>query len=247
LKKDNHLIFGIRPIIEAIESGKQIDKLFVQKGSISDTMNELTQVARKHKLTYKIVPVEKLNRLTPKNHQGAVAFTAPIDFESVYLLIPRLYEKGLSPLIVMLDGVTDVRNFGAIVRSAECAGADAVIISSIGGAAVNSDAVKASAGALFKVPVCKEYSLNACIDYLKLSGFKIIACTEKAKKEYYNCDYTEPTCIVMGAEDTGISDNILSKSDEKTFIPMSGEIGSLNVSVASGIILFEAHKQRNTK
>ena len=242
--KDNNMIFGLRPIIEAIEAGKQIDKVFIQKGLKGDIYSELIELSKTHKLAIKYVPVEKLNRFTRKNHQGVVAFIAPVSFHSIEDVLPMIYEKGETPLLLILDEVTDVRNFGAIVRTAECAGVHAVVIPQNGSAAIGPDAVKTSTGAIFKIPICKESSLKKTLEYLQLSGVKLVACTEKAQDDIYVPDYTGPAAIIMGNEERGINNNHLRIADHLAKIPMSGEIASLNVSVACGIILYEAVRQR---
>lgn len=238
------MIFGLRPIIEAIEAGKLIDKIFIQKGLKGDIIAELLQAAKSHKLTLKYVPVEKLNRFTRKNHQGAVAFIAPVSFHSIEDVLPSIYEKGETPFLLILDEVTDVRNFGAILRTAECAGVHAVVIPQNGSAAIGPDAIKTSTGAIFKIPICKEAFLPKTVEFLQLSGVKMVACTEKAQDDIYAPDYTEPVAIIMGNEERGISNALIRTSDHLAKIPMKGEIASLNVSVACGIILYEGLRQR---
>ena len=242
-KYDNG-IFGIRPIIEAIHSGKEIDTLFIQKGLKGDTFSELWDLVRLHRVKYKHVPVEKLNRLTRKNHQGVFAFISPIIFHKTANIIPQLFEDGRTPLILVLDRITDVRNFGAIVRTAECAGVHAIIVPEKGSAAINGDAMKTSAGALASLPICREFNLKATIDFLKQSGLQIVGCTEKTNQLIYEVDYQLPTAIVMGSEEDGISEEYLKLCDFKTKIPLVGSIESLNVSVSAGVILYEAIRQR---
>ena len=240
----NELIFGIRAIIEAIKSGKEIDKIFIQNGLSGELAGELKGLIKKHKIVFQYVPVEKLNRLTRKNHQGVVCFVSPVAFHSIENILPSIFEKGKVPLLIILDRITDVRNFGAIARTAECGGADAIIIPSRGSAQVNADAVKTSAGALYKIPICKEHNLKDTIEYLKDSGVQIVACTEKASELYFNADLTIPTAIMLGSEEDGISEEYLKRANMNIKIPLSGTIESLNVSVANGIILFEAVRQR---
>ena len=237
-------IFGLRPIIEAIQAGKEIDTLFIQKGQKNELFQELWQLVRAHKVNYKHVPVEKLNRLTRKNHQGVFAFISPINFHKTDNVIQDVFEKGENPLFLILDRVTDVRNFGAIVRTAECSGVQAVIVPEKGSAAINGDALKTSAGALHNIPICREFNLKATIEYLKNCGLQIIGCTEKTDDMIYQPDFSVPTAIIMGSEEDGISTEYLKLCDYKVKIPMNGRIDSLNVSVSAGVILYEAVRQR---
>lgn len=242
---DIQLIFGIRAVSEAITSGKEIDRLFVQEGLQNNLFNDLRRICREHLVHFTMVPVYKLNKLAPgKNHQGVVAFLSTISYHHIEDLLPTLFEQGKAPLLVILDRITDVRNFGAIARSAECAGADAIIIPTRGAAQVNGDAIKTSAGALHKIPVCREDNLKSTIDFLKNSGVKIAACTEKASDAYYQADLNGPLAIIMGSEEDGISGEYLKRADVRVQIPMTGTISSLNVSVATGIILFDVLRQR---
>ena len=243
MEKEN-LIYGLRPLIEAIKSGKEIEKIFIQNGLRGDIYIELFQILRDNDVHSQYVPVEKLNKLTPKNHQGVVAYTSIISYTKVESVIPFIYEQGKTPLILILDRITDVRNFGAITRTAECAGVDAIIVPTRGSAQINSDAVKTSAGALHKIPVCKSDNLKETIDYLKKSGLQIIAATEKTDDYYYKTDFLAPTAIIMGSEEDGVSPEYIRLSDHKVKIPLSGDIESLNVSVACGVILYEAIRQR---
>ena len=238
------MIFGIRTLIEAIQEGKEIDKVFIQKGLRGDLYPELYQLIKERNVPYSLVPAEKLNRFTRKNHQGVVAFISSITYHNIEQLIPALYEEGKTPFILVLDRVTDVRNFGALARTAECAGVDAILIPARGGAAINADAVKTSAGALHKIPVCRAKYLQDDLKFLKESGLKIIGVSEKAEKAYFEETYKEPIALMMGSEEDGISDAYLSLLDTFVKIPMTGSIASLNVSVAGGILMFEASKQR---
>ena len=237
-------IFGIRPVIEAIEAGKTIDKLMVQKGLRGDIIGQLLGIAKEYHIPVQYVPVEKLNRLTRKNHQGVFAFVSPVDFYDIENILPMIYEEGKTPFLLILDRVSDVRNFGAIARTAECTGVDAIIVPEKGSASVNEDAVKTSAGALFRIPVCKVKSLKETIEYLQLSGIKITCATEKTDDTLYDVDFSLPTAVVMGSEEDGVSDEIIRKADHLAKLPMYGEIGSLNVSVACGAFLYEGVRQR---
>lgn len=238
------MIFGTRSVIETIKSGKTIERVFLQKDLKNELTQELVELLRGTMVTVSRVPVEKLNRLTRKNHQGVVAFVSPVDFVTLHNIVANSYENGLAPLVLILDRVTDVRNFGAICRSAECAGVNGVVIPTKGGAMINSDAVKTSAGALSHLSICKEDSLNHAVKYLKDSGFQVVACTEKTDKLIYDADLSIPTAIIMGSEEDGISDELLEAADEKLKIPIAGQIESLNVSVAAGVIMFESMRQR---
>lgn len=243
-REDDSLIFGIRPVIEAVKAGKEIDRLYIQTGLKNELYNELMAVLKHHNIAFQYVPVEKLNRLTTKNHQGVAGFISVITYHKIQDIIPKIFEEGKVPLIIILDRITDVRNFGAIARTAECSGVQAIIIPTQGAAQINSDAIKTSAGALHKIPVCREENLKTVINFLKECGLQIVSCTEKATDYYFQMDFTVPTAIIMGSEENGISNEYLQKSDAKAKIPLMGEIGSLNVSVATGIILYEAVSQR---
>ena len=241
----SEMIFGVRAVIEALQAGKEIDKILVKKDIQSDLSKELFAALKGTLIPVQRVPVERINRITRKNHQGVIAFISSVTYQKAEDLVPFLFEQGKNPFFVMLDGVTDVRNFGAIARTCECAAVDAVIIPVRGSASVNADAVKTSAGALHTLPVCREQNLRSTLQYLKDSGFRIVAATEKGDYDYTKADYTGPLCIIMGAEDTGVSYENLALCDEWVKIPMLGTIESLNVSVAAGILIYEAVKQRN--
>ncbi len=245
MNKKQECIFGIHAIIEAIEANKTIDKLFIQKGLHNELFAKLWKLVRLKRVNYKHVPIEKINRITKKNHQGVIAFISPIDFHKIEDIIPTIYEKGKNPLILVLDRVTDIRNFGAIARTAECANVDFILIPEQNTAAINADAVKTSAGALHRIRVCRTWNMKLALQFMKNSGIQIIACTEKTQNNIYTPNYSHPTAIILGSEENGISAEILKISDVKTKIPMMGNIGSLNVSVASGIILYECIRQRN--
>lgn len=241
----NDMIFGVRAVIEAIQAGKEIDKILVKKDIQSDLSKELFSVLKGTQILVQRVPVERINRITKKNHQGVVAFISSITYQKVEDMVPFLFEEGKNPFFIVLDGITDVRNFGAIARTCECAGVDAIVIPAKGSVSVNADAVKTSAGALHTLPVCKEKNLKQALEYLKNSGFRLIAATEKGDYEYTKADYTGPVCLIMGAEDTGVSYENLALCDEWVRIPVVGKIESLNVSVAAGILIYESLKQRN--
>ena len=242
--EEKNYIFGIRAIIEAVEAGKTIDKLFIQKGLHNDLFAELWKLVREKRINYKHVPLEKINRLTRKNHQGVFAFISPIDFHNIEDVIPKLYEQGKNPLVLVLDRITDVRNFGAIARTAECAGVDTILIPEQNAAAINADAIKTSAGALHKVTVCRTWNLKLALQFMKESGIQLIGCTEKTQDDMYKPDYTTPTAIIIGSEEDGVSPEFLKMCDARAKIPMNGKIASLNVSVATGVILYEAIRQR---
>lgn len=245
-KEENlDLIFGLRPIIEAISNGKEIDKLMIQTGLQGEIIRELRDLIQKNNIPFQYVPIEKLNRLTTKNHQGVVAFITAVAYHDLNNVLQQCYEKGEDPLFILLDRITDVRNFGAIARTAECMGVHGLIIPSRGSVRVGSDAVKTSAGALLKIPVCREDNLKDTIKYLRESGLRVAACTEKTKDILFKTDLNGPLCIIMGSEEDGISPEYLKMCDIKVSIPMYGTIGSLNVSVASGILLGEVIRQRN--
>ena len=236
--EEKNYIFGIRAIIEAVNAGKTIDKLFIQKGLHNDLFSELWKLVRLKRINYKHVPLEKINRLTRKNHQGVFAFISPIDFHNIEDIVPALYEQGKNPLILVLDRITDVRNFGAIARTAECAGVDTILIPEQNAAAINADAIKTSAGALHNITVCRTWNLKLSLQFLKDSGIQLVACTEKTQDNMYKPDYTPPTAIIMGSEEDGVSPEFLKMCDARAKIPMSGKIASLNVSVATGVILY---------
>jgi 23S rRNA (guanosine2251-2'-O)-methyltransferase len=237
-------LFGIRPVMEAIKDGKDIDKVLIQKGLQGDLSKELWDLIKSHKVAYQIVPVQKMNRLTKKNHQGVFAFMSPITFHNVGEVLMSVYEKGETPFFLMLDRVSDVRNFGAIARTAECAGVHAIILPEKGSAKINSDALKTSTGALNRIPVCREHNLKNTIQFLKDSGMKVVGCTEKTDQTVFDNSYTDPCLVIMGSEEDGISGEYLKMCDDRAMIPMTGKTESLNVSVACGIILYEAVRQR---
>lgn len=237
-------IYGLRAVIEAIEAGKDIDKILIKKDLQGDLANELMRLVREHHLYAQRVPIEKISRITQKNHQGVVAFLSSVTYTRVGELVPSLYESGVLPFVIVLDGITDVRNFGAIARTAECCGANALVIPERHSASAGGDAMKTSAGALNYIQVCRERNLTSAVKYLKDNGYQIIGVTEKANLNYTEPDYTTPVALVMGAEDVGISPEILDLCDYRVSIPMFGKIGSLNVSVAAGVMMYEVVSQR---
>ncbi|WP_158962471.1 23S rRNA (guanosine(2251)-2'-O)-methyltransferase RlmB [Myroides fluvii] len=237
-------IFGIRAIIEAIEAGKDIDKVFLQKDAQGELMNELIKSLKRNNINFSYVPIEKLNRLTKKNHQGAIGTIAPITFVSLEELVETTLEKKEKPLFVVLDQLSDARNFGAIIRTAACCGADGIIISKNGAAPVNGDTIKTSAGAVFNIPICKVDHIKDAVFYLQGSGVVTLGATEKAEKEIYDVDLNIPLAIIMGSEDRGINPSVLKIIDEKAKLPMYSSIDSLNVSVACGAFLYETIRQR---
>lgn len=243
----NDYIFGIRPVMEAIEAGKDIDKVLVKKDLNGDLINELYDLVKRYKILIQRVPVEKINRITRKNHQGVLAVLSSVTYSNISNVMPEIYEDGRMPFLVALDGITDVRNFGAIARTCECAGVDAVVIPERHSVSVSGDAMKTSAGALNYLQVCRERSMQGALEYLKKNGCKIVGASGKTNKAYTDVDYTVPTVIVMGSEDTGMSPEVEATCDELVTIPEYGQINSLNVSVAAGIMMYEVVRQRNNK
>ena len=237
-------IFGLRAIIEAINSGETIEKVFLQKGLNGELYNALETLVRKENISSSYVPVEKLNRLTPKNHQGAVAQISPVEFHNIEDLVLNVIESGKTPLFLLLDQLSDVRNFGAIIRTAECTGVNGIIFQKKGGAPVNGDTIKTSAGAVFKVPLCKVDHIKDAMFHLQASGIKVIAATEKTNNTIYDVSFKEPCAIIMGSESRGINPSVLKLVDDKAKLPLLGEIESLNVSVACGVFLYEVLRQR---
>jgi len=243
MEKDK-MVYGVRPVIEALQAGKEIEKVLVVTGLKNELFPEMRKMLNEKDIPMQYVPIEKLNRVTRQNHQGVIAFVSPIVYEDYEQIVPALFDIGRNPLVLILDRITDVRNFGAIARTAECAGVDAIIVPSRGSALMGADAVKTSAGALFKIPVCRSVNLKDTIDYMKACGLQIVAATEKATDYHFQIDLTLPTAIMLGSEEDGVSPEYLKRCDQRVRIPMVGEIESLNVSVAAGVILFEAVKQR---
>ena len=237
-------VFGMRAVAEAIDSGRSIDKILVKKELGGEQAKELLAKARENGLLIQRVPGERLNRITMKNHQGVIALMSPVRYHKLENLLPQLYEEGKTPLLICLDGVTDTRNFGAIGRTADCAGFDGIVIPERNSASVTPDAMKTSAGGLLYVPVCREKDMVQAVKLLKQSGVKVVGATEKGAVPYTQIDYTVPVAIVMGNEETGISEGVLRLCDELAAIPILGNIGSLNVSVAAGVMMYEAVRQR---
>lgn len=246
MQDKTNTIFGIYPVKEALESEVVFDKVYVQKGLESDKIEKLISALQKADVPVSTVPIEKLNRLTKGNHQGIVALTSPVAFQSLETVVERALDSDKKPLFLILDQITDVRNFGAILRTAECTGVDAVIIQKTGGAPVSGDTVKTSAGAIFKIPICKVEHIKDAIFYMQGSGIKTIAATEKTNTEIYSTDLTTPLAIIMGSEGKGVSKSVLGLVDEKASLPLLGEINSLNVSVACGAFLYETTRQRRS-
>ena len=245
MKHRENTIFGIHPILEALKSELVIDKLFLQKDSNHSKIQEIVTICEKSDVTINYVPLEKLNRLTKGNHQGVVAITSPISFYSLESLIENIIQEKEKPLFLILDQISDVRNFGAIIRTAECTGVDAIIIQKKGGAPVTGDTIKTSAGAIFKIPICKVDHIKDAIFYLKASNITTIAGTEKTNETIYDLNLNGPLAIIMGSEGKGVSKSVLNIVDQKAALPLLGDINSLNVSVACGALLYEVLRQRN--
>jgi 23S rRNA (guanosine2251-2'-O)-methyltransferase len=243
--KQKEIIFGIRAVEEAILAGQELERVFIRKDLRSGQSTSLLHRIRKAGIPYQLVPAEKLNRFTRKNHQGVVALISPILYHDPEKLLPAIFEAGRIPLLLVLDGITDVRNFGAIARTAECAGVDGMIIPFKGSARIQEDAVKTSAGALMNIPVCRVDNLSGAVKYLKNSGLKTIGATETAGSSLFSADLKDPLAIIMGSEERGISAGLLAQCDETIAIPVYGQISSLNVSVAASIIMYETVRQRS--
>ncbi|HTO37064.1 MAG TPA: 23S rRNA (guanosine(2251)-2'-O)-methyltransferase RlmB [Brumimicrobium sp.] len=237
------LVFGVRAVIEAVVSGKEINKIMIQRGMDKVLFKELKEVLAGKDYTLQFVPLEKINRLTRKNHQGVVAFVSPLEYHDLTDVITGIFEKGDIPNILVLDRITDVRNFGAIARTAECTGVHAIVIPDRNTATITSDAIKTSAGAFFKIPVCKVKNLEEAVSYLKSSGLRIVACTEKTDKFIFDTTLTGPTAVIMGSEEDGISQELLKVAHQRAKVPLLGTIGSYNVGVATGIVLYEKMRQ----
>ena len=243
MKKDN-FIYGMHPILEALHSEREIEKIVVSTSLRGQSVGELRSLCEKKQVPLQYVPNEWFNKMPRVNHQGIIGYLSVIEYQPVEQILPMIYDKGETPFLLILDRITDVRNFGAIARTAECAGIHAIIVPSRGHALINSDAVKTSAGALNTIPVCREDNLKDTITYLKNSGLLIVAATEKAKSDYTDVEMTGPVALIMGSEEDGISPAYLEMCDVKIRIPLYGEIASLNVSVATGVVLYEIIRQR---
>ena len=239
----NNMIFGIHPLLEALEAGREIDKVMMRRGLRTEESARILALSRERSVPVQFVPEERLGRLTQRQHQGVIAFISEIEYTPLEELVARVYEEGRAPFIVLLDGLTDVRNFGAIARTAECAGVDALVIPERGSVSVTADAVKTSAGALHRIPVCRVSSIAAAVGLLQSSGVRVVAASEKAEERYTETPLQLPLGLVMGAEDHGVSTDVLRMADSITRIPQVGAIGSLNVSVAAGILIYEAVRQ----
>jgi 23S rRNA (guanosine2251-2'-O)-methyltransferase len=237
-------LFGMHPVLEAVNAGRKFDKVLLKQGLEGPQFRELLDLLIQNDINYQFVPIQRLDRAVRGSHQGVIAYISQIDYVSIEEIVNNALAKSANPILVILDGVSDVRNLGAIARTLECVGGCGVIVPAKGGAAINADAVKASAGALMRMDTCKVSNLRLAAYYLKQNGFKLISCTEKTDGLIYDVDMTGPVAIVMGSEGKGISQVMLELSDEKAAIPMSGEITSLNVSVATSVILYEAVRQR---
>lgn len=242
--KKNHLIIGRQPLIETIRSGRAVDKILLQRNTAGESIAEIRELAREHNIPIQVVPVEKLGALTRANHQGVIAFAGLVQYMDLQEVIDHTVTAGKLPLFVMLDGVTDVRNIGAIARSALCCGAQALVIPDKGVGALNEEAMKSSAGALERIHVCRVGSLLKAVDTLHLNGIRVFTSEMQAARRIFELPLGEPCCIVMGSEDKGVQPYIRKAADEVFSIPMAGDFDSFNVSVAAGIILYEAMKKR---
>lgn len=241
----SQVIYGTRAVLEAIKAGRDVERILIQSGLSNDLIRELVNTAKEHGVSFSFAPAQKLATFTGKNHQGVVAMLSAVHFESVENIVHDLFSKGTEPFILVLDRITDVRNFGAIVRTAESAGVHAILIPDKGNAPLSADAMKTSAGALNYVPVCRTSNLRATLRDLRSSGLRVVACTEKGSQDLYHTTLDGPLAMVMGSEEDGIRPEILREADDLVMIPMKGKIASLNVSVAAGICLFEAVRQRS--
>lgn len=242
--KQSSLIIGRQPLIEAIRAGRAVDKILFGRNTSGESIGEIRKLAKEHAIPIQQVPIEKLNSLTRANHQGVLAFAAMVQYLDLQQVIDHVVAQGQTPLFVMLDGVTDVRNIGAIARTALCCGAQALIIPDKGVGALNEEAMKSSAGALERINICRVGSLLKAVDSLHLNGIKVFTSEMNATKKVFDLSLNEPCCIVMGSEDNGVQPYIRKAADEQFSIPMAGDFDSLNVSVAAGIILYEALKHR---
>ena len=241
IQSKQQIIYGLRPVIEAIGSGQQVERVLIQNGLNSSLLNELRTKLKEHDIPFQYVPVEKLNKMTTGNHQGVVATIAAVKYHSFMQLMETLEEPSV---IILLDHVTDVRNMGAIARTAECTGVAALVVPDHGSAALNEDAIKTSSGALLRLPVCREQNLKTVVNLAKQCGYQVVAATEKGAVHYREVDFRQPTLLIMGNEETGISTELLKMSDVRAKLPIVGAVASLNVSVAAGVFMYEALEQR---
>jgi 23S rRNA (guanosine2251-2'-O)-methyltransferase len=240
------MVFGTRAVMEAIKAGREIEKIYIQAGLNNDLIRELINTAQAHKVPFSFIPQQKLNSISSKNHQGVICLLSIVHYAPLETIIDKCYEEGREPFFLILDRITDVRNFGAIARTVECAGLDGIIIGEKGNAPISADAMKTSAGALNHLPVCRVKDMTKTFRLLKDNGIQVVACTEKADKTLYEMELNSPLAIVMGSEEDGISPEMLKASDHRAKIPLKGQIGSLNVSVAAGIAIYEAVRQRGS-
>ena len=240
----NNLIYGIHAVLETLREGKPIDQILIKKQSDNELIREIIYNARKQGVTVKSVPYEKIQRITQKNHQGVLAFLSPIEFADIHDIVPHIFEEGKVPLIVLLDSITDVRNFGAIARSCECAGASAIVIPTSGSVRISDEAIKTSAGALYNIPICKVENLIDAVLLLNQMNIEVVAVTEKAERLIYELDLTTACALILGAEDKGISNSLIKRADKKAKIPLYGKTSSLNVSVSAALAVYEAIRQR---
>ncbi len=242
--QDKNIIYGRHPVIDAIQAGTSIDKLILQQGIRGDFEKEVRQLSKEHNIPVQVVPKERINKITRANHQGIVGYVSAIQYYMLEDVLPMLFEKEEAPLLLILDGITDVRNMGAIARSAEVLGAHALLVPKKGSAMIGPDAVKTSAGALTILPVCREHSLVKAVQYLKNSGLQVLASDLKAEKKLADLDLTLPTALIVGSEGKGTSPALIKEADQHFIIPQQGQTDSLNVSVATGIMLYEVMRQR---
>lgn len=240
-----NLLFGAHPVLEALKANQEIDKVLILNNLKTPVAKEIVELVKSKGISLNRVPQEKLNKITKQNHQGIIAFASPVKFQEIRQIVPQLFKRTKAPFLLILDRISDVRNFGAIVRTAECAGVDAIIIPKKGAAQINAETVKTSAGALFNIPICKVGGIETILPYLIENGIKLVACTEKTQRMYTEVDYKQPIGIIMGSEENGIASSNMNKCDYIVKIPLVGKTGSLNVSVAAGAIIYEAVRQRN--
>jgi 23S rRNA (guanosine2251-2'-O)-methyltransferase len=239
-----NFIFGTHPVFEAIVAQQEIDKILIQKGLRSDAIQKVAKLAREQELYIQYVPIEKLNRITRKNHQGIIAFSSMVEYQKIENILPSVYDKGETPLILILDRITDVRNIGAIARTAECTGVHAILVPVQNSAQINAEAVKSSAGAILRVPIARSLNLKKDIEFLKQSGLQVVGVSEKTQNNYTTNDFDLPTVLIMGSEEDGVSEEYLKMCDHFAKIPMLGKIASLNVSAAAAVVLYETLRQR---